>query len=115
MDRPVNMNAPIRNIGTKGLNPGSLYCALWVLARRTFDACSQALSTHPRANVEYILPRFRCGFSHERIPLLQTTQLLAHYNAWVLQGLFFPPLRAAVASASKIVCRNGNPQGDIFL
>ena len=48
MNRPVNMDTPIRNVAAKGLTPGSFYCVLSVLMHRVLGACSQALSTPPR-------------------------------------------------------------------
>lgn len=47
MNRPVNMNAPIRNVAAKQLNSGSSYRALSVLMHRVLSVCFQALSTPP--------------------------------------------------------------------
>lgn len=62
-----------------------------VLARRVLGSCSQALSTPPLALQPLsIFPhRFRCGFLLARMSPSSNdpTNLLAHYIAWLLQGL----------------------------
>ena len=106
MNGPVNMNTKIRNVAAKEVNPGLFFCALCVSV--------------PHFSV-FVLKRYSSlqmlsVYAHERILLLQTTQLLEHHIAWLFQGGLFLPLHAAVVSVAKVVCRSGNLQArDMFL